>query len=122
MGAVLFDWPFTALAVTPMMLAAFALERRPEGAVPSWRDPASVLPLLWPMDLIHQFEEHGVDLLGRRHAFLGDLCAVLGHGSDPGGCPADPAFLFAVNGVGCQIALALALAFGKRRPLIAACA
>jgi uncharacterized protein with HXXEE motif len=122
MGAVLFDWPYIGLAVTPMMLAAFALERRPADAVPRFRDPASVLPLLWPMYLIHQFEEHGVDLLGRRYAFLGELCAVVGHAGDPGGCPADPAFIFAVNGIGCQIAFALALIFRRKRPLIAACA
>jgi hypothetical protein len=122
MGAILFDWPYTGLAVTPMMLAAFALARRaPEGPT-RWRDPAMVLPLLWPMYLVHQFEEHGVDLLGRRYAFLGELCAVLGSTNDPGGCPADPAFIFAVNGVGCQLAFVLALALRKRRPLVAACA
>jgi hypothetical protein len=123
MGAILFDWPYTGLAVVPMMLAAFALERRPPDAeLPRLRDPASVLPLLWPMYLVHQFEEHGIDALGRRYAFLADLCRVFGHGGDPGGCPADPAFIFAVNGVGCQIAFVLCLAFRRRRPLISACA
>ena len=122
MGAILFDWPYTGLAVTPIMLAAFALARRAPDARSRFRDPALVLPLLWPIYLIHQFEEHGVDLLGRRYAFLGELCAVLGSANDPGGCPADPAFIFAVNAVGCQIAFALALAFRKRRPLVAACA
>jgi hypothetical protein len=122
MGAILFDWPYLALAVAPVLLVAFALERRAPDAPPRLRDPAFVLPLLWPMYLVHQFEEHGRDLLGRRYAFLGDLCAVLGHASDPGGCPADPAFIFAVNAVGCQIAFALCLAFRRRRPLVAACA
>ena len=122
MGAILFDWPYIGLAVTPMMLAAFALARCAPGAKPRLRDPAMMLPLLWPMYLVHQFEEHGVDLLGRRYAFLGELCAVLGSANDPGGCPADPAFIFAVNAVGCPIAFVLALAFRERRPLVAACA
>ena len=122
MGAALFDWPYIGLAVTPLMVAAFALERRGPDAVSRFRDPASVLPLLWPMYLLHQFEEHGVDLLGRRYAFLGDLCRVLGHIGPSGDCPANPAFIFAVNAVGCQIAFVLALVFRKRRPLVAACA
>lgn len=122
MGAVLFDWPYVGLAVTPMMVAVFALQRRAPDAVSRFRDPASVLPLLWPMYLVHQFEEHGVDLLGRRYAFLGDLCRVLGSIGPSGDCPADPAFIFAVNGVGCQIAFLLCLLFRRKRPLIAACA
>ncbi|MEP7120716.1 MAG: HXXEE domain-containing protein [Byssovorax sp.] len=122
MGAILFDWPYTALAVTPLMLAAFALEKRAPDAAPRWRDPASILPLLWPMYLLHQFEEHGVDLLGRRYAFLGELCRVLGPIGASGDCPADPAFIFAVNCVGAQIAFLLSVVFRKKRPVIAACA
>jgi hypothetical protein len=122
MGAILFDWPYLGLCVAPLLLVAFALQRRAPDAPPLLRDPAVVLPLLWPMYLAHQFEEHGRDLLGRRYAFLGDLCAVLGHAGDPGGCPADPAFIFAVNAVGCQIAFVLCVAFRRRRPLVAACA
>jgi hypothetical protein len=73
------------------------------------------------MYLLHQFEEHGVDLLGRRFAFLADLCATLGH-VELSSCPADPEFLCAVNAVGCQIAFAMSLVFRRRSPLVAACA
>jgi hypothetical protein len=62
----------------------------------SYRDPASVLALLWPMYLVHQFEEHGVDVLGRPYAFLAELCSGLGH-HDLLNCPADAAVLFPVN-------------------------
>ena len=122
MEAILFGWPYAGLALATVLLAWICLERRPAGAPPRWRDPASVLPLLWPMYLVHQFEEHGVDLLGRHYAFLEGLCSTLGHAHDPSGCPADPVFIFAVNAVGCQIAFAQSLLYRRRAPLVAACA
>lgn len=118
---MLLGWPYVGVGLAAAMLLWLAAERRGPGAPPRWQDPAWVLPLLWPMYLLHQFEEHGIDLLGRRYAFLGDLCRTLGHG-DLAGCPADPAFIFAVNGVGCQIAFALSWLFRRRAPLVAACA
>jgi hypothetical protein len=123
MNAVLLGWPYLGLLAAPLIVLWLATERRPAGAPASrWDDPASVLPLLWPMYLVHQFEEHGVDLLGRRYSFLGELCRTLGHAADPSHCPADPAFIFAVNAVGCQITFACAAIFRRRAPLIAACA
>lgn len=121
MDTILIGWPYVGLALAPLLLAWLLLERRP-GAPPRWQDPAWVLPLLWPMYLVHQFEEHGVDLFGRRYAFLGDLCTTLGHVGASPDCPADPAFIFAVNAVGCQMAFAMSLLFRRRRPLVAACA
>ncbi|MGH7434613.1 MAG: HXXEE domain-containing protein, partial [Polyangiaceae bacterium] len=118
---VLYDWPYVALALAPLMLIWLALERRPAGGGPRWTDPVFVLPLLWPMYLVHQFEEHGVDLLGRHYAFLGSMCHMLGH-DDLAHCPADADFVFAVNVVGCQITFALSFVFRRRRPLLAACA
>ena len=82
---------------------------------------AWVLKFLWPMYLVHQFEEHGIDGLGRHYAFLGELCATLGH-PDLASCPADPGFIFAVNGLGCWFAFALPFVYGKTKPLVAACA
>lgn len=122
MTSLLLDWPYAALALALVLLVWIAREPRPAHAGPRWRDPASVLPLLWPMYLVHQFEEHGIDLLGQRYAFLGDLCTSLGHPQDLAHCPADPAFVFAVNVVGCQLAFAMSLVFRRRAPLIAACA
>jgi hypothetical protein len=103
------------------MLAGLAVAARRAGGPTPWRDPAWVLPLLWPMYLVHQFEEHGIDLLGHRFAFLASLCATLGH-SNLADCPADVAFVFAVNVVGCQLAFAMSWLFRRRNPLIAACA
>jgi hypothetical protein len=122
MQAILFDWPYLGLGLAAALVAWIALEPRPAGAGSRWRDPASVLPLLWPMYLVHQFEEHGVDALGRHYAFLGELCTTLGFGGSHAGCPGDPAFIFAVNAVGCQLTFAIALWFRRRNPLVAACA
>jgi hypothetical protein len=121
MDTILMGWPYVGLRMAPLLLVGLALERRP-GALPRFQDPAWVLPLLWPMYLLHQFEEHGIDMLGRHYVFLGDLCDTLGHAQAPSGCPADPAFIFAVNAVGCQMAFALSFLFRRRRPLVAACA
>lgn len=122
MDAILFGWPYAGLGLAALLLLwlCLGLERRREGAPPRWRDPAFVLPLLWPMYLVHQFEEHGVDALGRHYAFLEGMCQTLGYAV--AGCPADPAFIFAVNVLGGQVTFALAWIFRRRNPLVAACA
>lgn len=121
MDDLLRDWPFFGLALALVLIVWLALPR-PAAAPPRWRDPAWVLPLLWPMYLLHQFEEHGIDLLGRRYAFLADLCATLGYAGDLAHCPADEATMCAVNVGGCQIAFVTAVVFRRRNPLVAACA
>lgn len=117
---VLYAWPYAGVVAAVVLIGYLAIGKRRQGAPPRWRDPQWVLAFLWPMYLLHQFEEHGVDALGRRYAFLGDLCRNLGY--EGGTCPADPAFIFAVNVVGCQIAFAISWFSRRRRPLVAACA
>lgn len=120
MELVVFYWPYAGLLLAAVLLAALILEK-PLGGIPRWRNPAFVLGLLWPMYLLHQFEEHGVDALGRHYAFLAELCSTLGYGA-ASGCPADPAFIFAVNVAGCQIAFVVAWWCRRTRPLVSACA
>lgn len=120
MTSVLFDWPYVGLIAGVVLVGWLAVGKRPTEGLPRWRNPEWALAWLWPMYLLHQFEEHGVDLYGRRYAFLEDLCRTLGY--EGGACPADPAFIFAVNVVGCQVAFALAWFTRRRRPLVAACA
>lgn len=121
MDAVLYGWPWVALALAPILALVLVREFRAQSWGERLRDPAFVLPLLWPMYLVHQFEEHGIDVFGRRYPFLQSLCDTLGH-HDLHACPATPAFLFAVNALGCQIAFVLSWTHRRKAPLVAACA
>ncbi|MBL8936787.1 MAG: HXXEE domain-containing protein [Archangium sp.] len=118
MDTVLHDWPLAAPLVAMGLLAWSLLERRPEGAVSRWRDPVFLLPLLLPMYLIHQFEEHGYDVHGQRYAFLASMCRTLGF-DRVSGCPADEPFIFAVNVIACPLAFVLPYRFRRTRPLLA---
>ncbi|MEM6366974.1 MAG: HXXEE domain-containing protein [Myxococcota bacterium] len=114
---ILYGWPYLGLVIMFALFAYLVLEPR----VGLRRaDPSFVLPMVWPMYLLHQFEEHGIDALGRKFAFLDSLCATLGF--DLGTCPGDASFIFAVNAVACWLCFALALIYRRRRPLVAACA
>jgi len=117
MHVLLFDWPWAALLVAVVLAAVLLAELR----TTSVRDPRWVLGWLWPMYLLHMFEEHGIDLLGRRYAFLSFLCQTLGY-PVPSSCPATPEFVFSVNVLACQIAFGLAFFLRRTHPLIAACA
>lgn len=121
MTTALFDWPYAGLLLAIALLGALLFKPRPTGGAPPWRNAGWVLALLWPMYLFHQFEEHGIDAMGRHYAFLGELCSTLGY-QPASSCPADPAFIFAVNAVACQIAFAMAWVLRTRRPLVSACA
>lgn len=119
MTRILFLWPYAGLGLAFAFVVWLYVERRSPQGPPRWSDPAFVLPLLWPMYLVHQFEEHGIDALGRHFAFLGDLCATLGH-AHLADCPADAAFVFAVNCVACPTAFALPLVYRRTAPIVAA--
>lgn len=120
MNAVLFGWPFFALGAGLVALAAMLVAPRPAQAPPRWRDPAWLVCLTWPVYMVHQFEEHGVDLLGRRYHFLVEMCTMLGH-ADLAGCPADPAFILAVNVGGVWLAGLTAVVWRRRNPMVGAC-
>jgi hypothetical protein len=115
--ALLFDWPWAALLLAAVLAVVLLVELRTTSA----RDPRWVLGWLWPMYLLHMFEEHGIDVLGGRYAFLGFLCRTLGYPA-LSSCPATPEFVFSVNVLACQIAFGLAFFLRRTRPLIAACA
>jgi hypothetical protein len=117
---ILYDWPFLGLALGVLGLAALvAWPRRRPGS--RWRDPEWLVCLTLPVYMIHQFEEHGFDLMGRRYHFLAAMCAMLGH-PDLAHCPADPAFILAVNvGGGVWIPGLIAIALRRKNVAVGAC-
>ena len=87
-------------------------------STPRWRD---LVWLTWAATcayLIHQFEEHGVDVAGEVYAFRGSLCAVLGFGQ-PANCPIPAAFITAVNVPFVWLAGPISALLGRRWPVIA---
>jgi hypothetical protein len=112
--AVLYDWPFAALGIG-LAISCVLLAR------PRWRDPEWLVCLILPIYMIHQFEEHGYNLYGLRFHFLDELCAMLGR-PRLDECPADPAFVFAVNVGGVWIQGLLAIVYRRRNVMVGACA
>ena len=121
MHAVLYDWPFAGLLLGLLALALLFARPSPAGVAYSarFRDPAWLLWLVVPVYLLHQFEEHGVDALGRRYQFLTEICATLGHRTLDG-CPADPWFIFLVNVPLIWVAAPVASSLGPRRVMAGA--
>lgn len=121
MNAIYFGWPWAALVLGAGGLGALFVLPRPSGAGSRFRDPAWLACLMLPLYMVHQFEEHGIDLLGRHYHFIEEICGVVARDPDP--CPADPPFILAVNcGGGVWIPGVLAIAFRRTRPLVGACA
>jgi hypothetical protein len=122
MNALLFDWPFVGLVAGSVGLLALVLWPRPASAPSRWRDPAWLVCLMLPVYMLHQFEEHGFNLLGQRYHFINELCATFGT-PDLARCPASPAFILAVNvGGGVWIPGLLAILFRRRNIMVGACA
>lgn len=94
------------------VIAGLAL--RPAGPV-SARDLALALPIVY---LVHQFEEHGVDTRGRRHAFMASANAFLGPavGCAPGTpCPLGSEAIYWANTMLVWWPLALAVVFAREK-------
>lgn len=118
---LLYDWPWLGGAFGLVILAvAFG---RPMPALGSYgarlSDPRWLCWLPLPVYMLHQVEEHGIDLLGRRYALQAELCATLGS-PDVASCPATPELIAVVNVGTVWIAGLAAGLFGPRRPF--ACA
>jgi hypothetical protein len=101
-------WPwFGALAALVMIFWVASGDRRRAS------DPWWWLVLLLPVYVLHQFEEHGIDARGHVYAFRAALCHTLHQPQAT--CPADEAFIFAVNVGGVWLAGALAAFASSRR-------
>lgn len=103
------------------------------GVLSVWGKPGNLLRdipflqiLLFVAYLLHQYEEHGTDLLGRHFAFMPSFNAVLAsltplcNGSLS--CPLNPAAIFAVNTTLVWLVMAIAIWGRQRFPLMGLCA
>ena len=81
MDTVLLGWPLITPLLALTLLAWLFREPRAPGSGSRWHDPAFLLPLVWPMYLLHQFEAHGYDAHGKwrrvaRHMYTRRLLQV----------------------------------------------
>jgi hypothetical protein len=120
METVLRGWPWLGLVLGCVGLVVLLAQRRPGAWSERWRDPDWLLWLPLPIYMLHQFEEHGVDLLGRSYAFRAALCETIGWSGALADCPATEWFVLAVNPGTVWIAGVAAGVFGARRAMIGA--
>ncbi|ETR99703.1 hypothetical protein M419DRAFT_132213 [Trichoderma reesei RUT C-30] len=100
------DWPFIGLlAGIPLIYELLKPTSSSLGAdtrvQPRWssllNDKGWWMRAALPIYLLHQFEEHGYDFLGRRYAFRAYFCKNLGF-EDIEACPLTPLVILFVNG------------------------
>ncbi|MEP9378860.1 HXXEE domain-containing protein [Aquabacter sp. CN5-332] len=112
-------WPWIGLgacAILILLLVAgdgLQADRR----ISRWQDMAWLTWLGVAAYLLHQFEEHGIDLFGHSYAFRGEACMVLGF-RDAVSCPVPFSYITAVNVVSVWGAGLIAALAAPRRPLI----
>jgi hypothetical protein len=112
-------FPWIGLAAAVVLLALLFGTRilRGETGASRWHDRVWLAWLGAVAYLLHNVEEYGVDLFGRRHAFPDALCAALRLPAYPG-CPIPPAFFLAVNLSLFWVAAPIAALLARRHPLV----
>ncbi|WP_052367800.1 HXXEE domain-containing protein [Haloferax sp. ATB1] len=91
-------WPWIGLGLSVILLVLlFATDLfRSEPNTSRWRDPVWLAWLAPASYMIHQFEEYGIDALGRTFAFPDLLCASFGMAPYPE-CSVPTATFVAIN-------------------------
>ena len=115
----LHDWSSVGLGAGIVLgLVLFCTDVcRSDPGLSRWRDPVWMSWMFAFAYLIHNFEEYGIDAVGRRFAFPGSMCELFGYGT-PAECPIGLEFFAAVNVPLFWIALPLAAVCGRRRPAV----
>lgn len=78
-------WPWIGLGFAILILILLFATNflRYNFQISRWRDAVWLSWFAVPIYMLHQFEEYGIDLLGRKHAFPTDLCNNLSLGNYP---------------------------------------
>jgi hypothetical protein len=112
-------WPYMGLGAALLLALLLATDLlRSDAAVSRWHD---LVWLTWFGTfayLVHQFEEHGIDVYGAEYAFREFLCGFFGF-SDLKSCPLPPSVITAVNVAAVWLLGPAAALLGRRWPLIA---
>ncbi|MBN9090045.1 MAG: HXXEE domain-containing protein [Reyranella sp.] len=111
-------WPWIGLGAAGVLFVLLSTNAlRSDRSVSRWRD---LVWLTWAAVfayLVHQFEEHGIDVQNRVYAFRGFLCAEIGF-ADTNTCPVPLAFITAVNVAAVWVAGPLSALLAARWPVI----
>jgi hypothetical protein len=92
-----FVWPYMGLGAALLLALLLRTDAlRSDLGVSRWQDLVWLAWLGMLAYLIHQFEEHGIDLQGATYAFRGEMCRNLGQ-PDARTCPIPFSFVNAVN-------------------------
>ncbi|MEP9378859.1 HXXEE domain-containing protein [Aquabacter sp. CN5-332] len=112
-------WPWIALGAAGILLILLAVgdALQTDRRVPRFQDMTWLTWLGVAAYLLHQFEEHGVDLLGHPYAFRGSMCAALSF-RDAVSCPVPLSFITAMNVGSVWGAGLISVLMAPRRPLI----
>src|SRR3954465_13476682 len=111
-------WPRIGLGAAGLLFVLLATNAlRSDRSVWRWRDMAWLTWAAVFAYLVHQFEEHGIDVQHKVYAFHGFLCGQLGFG-DAGSCPVPVAFITTVNIAAVWVAGPVSALLAARWPVI----
>lgn len=112
-------WPWAGLGFAIILLAGLLLgDLRGDRTLPRTRDMSWLAWAATAAYLLHQFEEHGLDLRGASYAFRGVLCAAF-ESADPVACRIPESFITAVNLPVAWLAGPAAALLARRWPAVA---
>jgi hypothetical protein len=112
-------WPWLGLGAAAILAFLLAGDRlRSDRSVSRWRDLSWLTWLAVCAYMIHQFEEHGVDVTGQAYAFRDSLCVTLGEGVGDA-CRIPRSFLTAVNVAAVWLLGPLCAVLARRHPAYA---
>src|SRR5215467_11033896 len=112
-----FPWIGLAAAVVPLVLLFGTDALHSEPGISRWHDRVWLSWLGAVAYLLHNGEEYGIDLFGRRHAFPDALCALLRLPAYPD-CPIPAAFFLAVNVSLFWVAAPISALVSRRQSLV----
>ncbi|WP_424814438.1 HXXEE domain-containing protein [Roseococcus sp. YIM B11640] len=112
-----FPWIGAAAAAVLLALLFGTGLLRADLRKPRWRDPSWLSWMGVVAYLLHNVEEYGIDLLGRRHRFPADFVQALNLPPYPDS-PVPPLFFLAVNVTAFWVAAPLAALLSRRHPLV----